>query len=147
VGLPTGWFKRSWPPLLAGVAVVVAYLATLWGTPPTHIEHGTALNAVFDARWLVAAARLLVAVTIAYLLASIVVRVHRGQWVRNAGPLQTDAATQAITEDREALVTELADAKATIDDLRAKLTRSLLAREELVDSIERRADEAPDTGK
>jgi hypothetical protein len=122
--------KQRWT-LAAALAVVVLAWLVYAGTGDPHIRHTSALNAVFDARWMVSGARLLAVVATVYLLASVGVRVRRGQWVRSAGSVVTDtSAAQALADDREDLQHQLVEAKATIDDLTERLGRSLAAREE-----------------
>lgn len=118
--------RKSVAVAAAGICIGVGALGVTYGlTPEPSIKHTTALNAILDARLLIAAGRLLILVGIAYLLASIVVRVHRGQWVRGAGPVETDAPAQALVDDQEDLQQQLEEAKVTIDDLRERLARCL----------------------
>lgn len=117
---------RSVALVAVALGVGASALAVTYGlTPKPSIEQTSALNAIFDARLVIAAARLLVLAGIAYMLASIVVRVQRGQWVRGAGPVETDAPAQALVDDQEDLQQQLEDAKRTIDDLRDRLARCL----------------------
>jgi hypothetical protein len=124
-------------PLLAWCVGLVALGALLyWQTDDPHLRHSSAVNAVFDARWLVAGTRLLIAVAVGYLLLSVGVRIRNGQWVRSAGPVVTDAGpAQAIAEDQEDLQQQLSEAKATIDDLTERLDRSLQARQALLGTM------------
>lgn len=125
--------RRSWPLAAWLVGFVVAGVLVYLSTGEPHVRHTSALNTVFDARWLMAAARLLAIVVIAYLLASIAIRVTRGQWVRSAGSLSTDAAAaRAITEDQRELQQRLHEADRTIDDLKDNLARSLEDRRALL---------------
>ena len=120
------WPRRNGPLVAWVVGLVVLAGLVYWRTDEPHLRHSSALNAVFDARWLVAGSRLLAAVVLVYLLVSIGVRVHKGQWVRSAGSLDTDATpAQVIADDREELRHQLVVAKATIDDLTDRLERSL----------------------
>ena len=116
--------------LVAWTLGLVLLAAISYGTTPDpEITHSSALNAVFDSRWLVAGARLLLGVTIAYLLLSIGVRIKKRQWVRSAGPVETDAsAAQDLADDQEDLQQQLKEAKKTIDDLTKRLDRSSGAR-------------------
>ena len=93
-------------------------------TEAPEIGHTSALNAAFDARWMIAGTRLLAVVATGYLLASIVVRVHRGQWVRSAGSLEADTPTQDVVDDQEDLQEQLRVAQATIADLEEQLAQS-----------------------
>jgi hypothetical protein len=140
-----GYLKRSAPLLASLTGLVVAAGFVYATTEAPHIRHTSALNTVFDTRWLVAAGRLLAVTVIAYLLASIAVRVTRGQWVRSAGSLTTDvAATRAITEDQRELQQRLREADQTIDALKANLARSLEDRRALLarmEGHEQRGDE------
>ncbi|MDX6300326.1 MAG: hypothetical protein QOF53_1540 [Nocardioidaceae bacterium] len=122
------WPRRNGPLIAWVVGLVVLASLVYWRTDEPHLRHSSALNAVFDARWLVAGSRLLAAVVLVYLLISIGVRVHKGQWVRSAGSLDTDATpAQVIADDREELRRQLVAAKGTIDDLTDRLERSLTA--------------------
>ena len=88
------------------------------------IQHSSALNTVFDTRWMIAGARLLAVATMVYVLASIAVRANRGQWVRSAGPVDTDAPTQAIADDQEDLQEQLRLANGLIADLDEELRQA-----------------------
>jgi type VI protein secretion system component VasK len=138
--------------VLAGWVVALALLAAVVyaGTATPHLRHDSALDTVFDARWLIAGARLLALVAVLYLLASIAVRVQHGQWVRSAGSVVTDATTaEAIAADREDLQRQLVAAKSTIDDLTGRLDRSLATREaSLAGSMETSPEvRSPDPGE
>jgi hypothetical protein len=125
--MPAGeWPRRNGPLIAWTVGLLVLAALVYWRTAEPHLRHSSALNAVFDARWLVAGSRLLAGVVLVYLLVSIGVRVHQGQWVRSAGSLDTDATpAQVMADDREDLRHQLVAAKATIDDLTDRLERSL----------------------
>jgi hypothetical protein len=133
------------------VGLVVLGAVVYAGTDDPRIRHTSALNAVFDARWLVSGARLLALVAVVYLLLSIGVRVQKGQWVRSAGSVDTDASpAQALADDREGLQHQLVEAKATIDDLTERLGRSLAVREASLATMETsrgRGQQAPDPGE
>jgi hypothetical protein len=124
--------------LLAWSVGLVLLAAVVYAaTDDPRIRHTSALNAVFDARWVVSGARLLALVAMVYLLVSIGVRVQRGQWVRSAGSVDTDASpAQALADDRDLLQHQLEEAKTTIDDLTERLGRSLAAREASLASME-----------
>ena len=114
---------------VACAAVTAAALAAAWWlTEDPSLEHDSAIDALFDSRLLIGWSRLLVLAAVVYLLASVVVRVTRGQWARGAGPVETDAPTQALADDQADLQAQLLDARATIDDLQDRLTRCLEAR-------------------
>jgi hypothetical protein len=134
---------------LVGLLVLGAVVYA--GTDDPRIRHTSALNAVFDARWLVAGARRLALVAVVYLLLSIGVRVQKGQWVRSAGSVDTDASpAQALADDREDLQHQLVEAKATIDDLTERLGRSLAVREASLATMKTsrgRGHPAPDPGE
>jgi hypothetical protein len=95
------------------------YLVT--GTP--HIRHSSAVNAAFDTRWMIAGTRLVVVAAAGYLLASIAVRVHRGQWVRSAASVETDTPTQDVVDDQEALQERLREAQRVIADLEGQVAQ------------------------
>jgi type VI protein secretion system component VasK len=101
------------------VSAVVMYLLT--GTP--HIRHSSAINAAFDARWMIAGTRLVVVAAAAYLLASIAVRVRRGQWVRSAASVETDMPTQDLVDDQEDLQERLREAQRVIADLEGQVAQ------------------------
>lgn len=127
--MPAGeWPRRNGPLIAWVVGLLVLAVLVYAGTGEPHLRHTSALNAVFDARWLVAGSRLLAAVVLVYLLASIGVRVHRRQWVRSAGSLDTDPSpAQVMADDRERLQQQLVEARATIDDLSGRLEEDLAA--------------------
>ncbi len=128
--------RRSRPLIAWLVGFVVVAVLVYATTEDPHIRHSSALNTVFDTRWLVAAARLLAIAVIGYLLASIAVRVSRNQWVRSAGSVDTDvSAARAITDDQRELQQRLHEADTTIEDLRQRLARSLADRRALLASM------------
>ena len=138
-----GWLVAA---VAGAAALAVAYALT--GDPS--LEHDSAVDAVFDSRLVIAWSRLLVLVLVVYVLVSVAVRVTRGQWVRGAGPVQTDAPTQALADDQAELQEQLEDARATIDDLYDRLTRCLESRVDPTPIMETPHDtvrgEAPDEG-
>jgi len=119
-----------------GILVVALGVVVYWQTEDPVLPHTSAFNAVLDARWLVASGRLLVAVTIGYLLVSLGVRVRNGQWARSAGPVTTDPPpAQELADSQRELEARLEKAKLTIEDLTQRLDRSLDARERLLESM------------
>ena len=117
-------------------------------TKPPQLRPTSMLNAVFDTRWMIAGARLLTVVAIAYLLISIAVRVEKRQWVRSAGPVSTDATPiQAIADSQEDLQLDLREAKRVIDDLTRRLDRSLVARQALLDRVRASVDQREPTSE
>jgi hypothetical protein len=132
--------------LAAGVVGVVAFVLVLLATPAPGLRHTSALNALFDSRWLLAGARLVVAVAMLYLLASIAVRVWHRQWVRSAGSIETDASAARVSDDREDLMRQLDASKETIDVLQSRLEDSVAARAELLATLEARS-RRPDAGE
>lgn len=116
------------PSKVAGiwVAIVLALAAAMYAlTASPAIDHSSALNAAFDARWMIAGTRLLAVAATAYLLASIVVRVHRGQWVRSAGTVEADQdSTQNVVDDQEDLQEQLRAAQDVIQDLEGQLAQA-----------------------
>src|SRR4051812_2730370 len=101
------------------VSAVVMYLLT--GNP--HIRHSSAVNAAFDARWMIAGTRLVLFAAAAYLLASIAVRVRRGQWVRSAASVETDTPTQDVVDDQEHLQERLRQAQLVIAELEGQVAQ------------------------
>jgi hypothetical protein len=97
-------------------------VAVLLGTDEPRMAHTSALNAVFDSRWMVAGARLLALLLLVYTVASLGVRVSRGEWARSVGPVATDAT--GLIESQEDLQEQLDAARATIEDLRLRLKSS-----------------------
>jgi hypothetical protein len=122
--------------LVAAAVAVVAFVLVLLSTPAPRLRHTSALNALFDSRWLLAGARLVVAVAILYVLASIAVRVWHQQWVRSAGSIETDASAARVSDDREELKRQLDASKETIEELQARLQDSVAARAELLATLE-----------
>jgi hypothetical protein len=108
-----GWIVA----LLAGATVMYAL------TDDPRITHSSALNAVFDTRWMVAATRLVVIVLGLYLVASVAVRVRRGEWAKSVGPIdsQTQEEAQTLSEAQQAVQQRLAAAQETISDLTYRL--------------------------
>lgn len=122
--------------MAAAAAAVVAFVLVLLTTPTPRLRHTSTLNALFDSRWMLSGARLVVAAAMVFLLVSIVVRVWRRQWVRSAGTIETDAIAARVSDDREDLQRELDASKETINQLRARLEESLAARDELLATLE-----------
>jgi hypothetical protein len=124
-----GYVKKYGPVVGWTLCLVLLAVLTFWRTDEPHLRHSSALNSIFDARWLIAGARLLIGVTLVYVLLSIGVRIQKGQWVRSAGSLETDAGpAQAIADSQQDLQQALGVAKATTDDLAMRLDRSLEVR-------------------
>jgi hypothetical protein len=136
------------PSILVGVlAAVAGFVVLLVTTPAPHLRHDSTVDAIFDSRWLVAGARLLIGVAMAYLLASIGVRVWRRQWVRSAGSIDTDASTVRLADDRAALRRQLAESQKTIDVLRQRLQETLDAGQAAVATMETSPVEAGGTAE
>lgn len=138
------WLARAWWLLVLSALGVAVVAWTYWRTGEPRIPHSSALNAAFDSRLLIAGARVLVGAGIGYLLLSIGVRVRRGHWVRNAGPFQADSSrsTQEVADSQQQLLRDAQDARRQIEDLQARLSRSLDAQRDLlaiIDTSPRRA--------
>lgn len=131
------WFGKAWWLLLLSVIGIAAVVWTYCHTSDPKIPHTSALNATLDSRLLIAGTRVVMGAGIAYLLLSIGVRIRRGHWIRNAGPFQADSArsTQEVADSQQELVREAEDAKRQIDDLQARLARSLDAQKGLLGII------------
>ena len=110
---------RRWLGLLVfGVLIV----AVAWMIGPRHgpgLTHTSVLNAWFDTRWMIGLLRLLAVAASAYAIESMAVRVARGQWLSQAGPMKAEVEqVQDVLEDRDRLREELGTALVTIERLR-----------------------------
>jgi hypothetical protein len=114
--------KGGWWWAWAGAFVVLAVVMYLLTSTP-HIRHSSAINAAFDARWMIAGTRLIVVAAAGYLLASIAVRVRRGQWVRGAASVETDTSTQDVVDDQADLQERLREAQRVIADLEGQVAQ------------------------
>jgi len=110
------WWLVTWSVVVIGLGgwLVVS-------TDEPRIRHSSALDSMFDSRWMIAGGRLLAAALLVYVIASVGVRMKHGEWVRRAGPVETD--TQQIVDSQENLQERLEEAQATILDLSQRLSR------------------------
>jgi uncharacterized protein YlxW (UPF0749 family) len=120
VGTPGDWARRNWWLITWSVVAVVLGGGLVLATDEPRIRHTSALDSIFDSRWMIAGGRLLAAVLLVYLVASVGVRIKHGEWVRRAGPVETD--TQQIVDSQENLQERLEEAEATIRDLSQRLS-------------------------
>jgi peptidoglycan hydrolase CwlO-like protein len=131
------------PAVLGGLIGAVAIAVMFVATDAPEMAHTSAMSALFDDRLLLSLARLLIVAAILYVLASIAVRVSRGQWVRAAGPVQTDAPTQQIADDQADLQQQLEQAQDVIEDLSERLRESVDARRTLAATMGERREIDP----
>ncbi|QIG42864.1 hypothetical protein G5V58_08855 [Nocardioides anomalus] len=125
---------------------VLLFAAVYLHTDEPDISHDSAWDAVFDSRVLVAGSRLLVGVVIIYVLISVAVRARRGQWVRGAGPVETDAPAQRFIDSSDELRRQLREARGTIEQLQERLGDSARQREELLARLGGEEDRTRDGG-
>ena len=118
--------------LTAGIVLLGAVILQATGDP--RLPHDSVLDVLFDTRWMVAGARLVMVVAGIYLLTSVGVRMSRGQWARSAGGVSTDV--QEIDRGAESLRDAAAEAQAEIDGLKDQLEKSTAALDDL-DNLER----------
>ena len=120
------------PPLLRTVLVLgsSAALLLLGGlllAPPSPVElpSTSVFNVLFQNRWVVGATRLVGAMTLWFLLASMVARASQGQWVRRAGSVDVGDEVSAVSDDQEVLQRQLVGAYETIERLRHQLAEAV----------------------
>lgn len=111
----------------AGIVVIAVLIFAVTGDP--QLPHDSVLDVVFDTRWMVAGARLVVAVAGLYVLVSVGVRISRGQWARSAAGVSTDV--QEIDRGAESLRDAAADAQEEIDELKDQLEKTTAALDDL----------------
>ena len=112
------------------------------GLPPTSV-----LNVLFESRWMVGATRVTGAITLWFLLASMVARASAGQWVRRAGSVDVGDEVEAVSADQELLQQRLISAHDTIERLRAQLAEAVALLESVSDDGGTRdADRRHETG-
>jgi hypothetical protein len=101
---------------------------------PVGLSPTSVLNVLFDNRWVVGATRLVAAITLWFLLASMVARGTQGQWVRRAGTVDIGEEVVAMSEDQEVLQRRLVSAYETIEHLRHELAETLVLLESVSDT-------------
>lgn len=116
--------KRRWLSSILCLGIAGPGAVLIWKTDSPEIAHTSVLNAAFDNSWMIAALRLVAMVAALYVVTSIVARVSRGQWVKQLGPVSTDAPVQQVADDRRQLQEELAEANQTVDDLTRRVAES-----------------------
>ena len=91
--------------LVLAVSAAMLLLGGLLLAPasPVGLSPTSVLNVLFDNRWVVGATRLVAAITLWFLLASMVARATQGQWVRRAGTVDVGDEVVAMSEDQEVL--------------------------------------------
>ena len=131
--------------LVLAVSAAMLLLGGLLLAPasPVGLTPTSVLNVLFDNRWVVGATRLVAAITLWFLLASMVARATQGQWVRRAGTVDVGEEVVAMSEDQEVLQRRLVSAYETIEHLRHELAETLVLLETVSDTEDagpRRAD-------
>lgn len=113
--------------VLLGVLVLGAVVLVPERAPG--LRHDSVLDVLFDDRWVVGGTRTLGLAVALYLLASISVRVVRGQWLRQLGTadVETDRSIREVASDQGELQDALDQANATIDGLRREYADLLAA--------------------
>lgn len=129
------WWLVAWATTVVVLGVVLVVV-----TDDPHLAHTSALASIFDSRWMIAGARLLAATALLYVVASVGVRIGRGEWVRSIGPVDTDA--ERLVSSQELLRERLEAAEATNADLLEQLQKSEARRRE----AEARLATDPDQG-
>src|SRR5919112_3735728 len=122
--------------LVLGVSAAMLLLGGLLLAPasPVGLSPTSVLNVLFDNRWVVGATRLVAAITLWFLLASMVARATQGQWVRRAGTVDVGEEVVAMSEDQEVLQRRLVSAYETIEHLRHELAETLVLLETVSDT-------------
>jgi hypothetical protein len=119
------------PALLRTVLVLGSSALLLLGglllAPPSPVElpSTSVFNVLFQNRWVVGATRLVGAMTLWFLLASMVARASQGQWVRRAGSVDVGDEVSAVSDDQEVLQRQLVGAYETIERLRHQLAEAV----------------------
>lgn len=128
------WVRRHGCGLALAAATVALGVVIFVATKDPRLPHDSVLDVVFDTRWMVAGARLVVVVAGIYLLVSVGVRISRGQWARSAAGVSTDV--QEIDRGAESLRDAAAGAQEEIDELKGQLEKSTAALDDL-DNLDR----------
>jgi hypothetical protein len=127
--------------LVLGVSAALLLLGGLLLAPPSPVglSPTSVLNVLFDNRWVVGATRLVAAISLWFLLASMVARATQGQWVRRAGSIDVGDEVAAVSEDQEVLQRQLVSAYDTIERLRHQLAEAVA----LLESMSETGDPDP----
>jgi uncharacterized alpha-E superfamily protein len=125
-----------------GIAAAILTVFLVCTTAKPHLQHSNAINAVFDASYMVAGSRVLAIAVFGWGLASIGVRIERGQWIRTVGPVTADAQEGAedLVVNQTALQKLLEGAESRIADLEIRLQESDRRSIDLLATIEKRRD-------
>ena len=75
------------------------------------------LEAVFDSRFAITLARVLMLFGTVYAVVSVVALISRGQWLSSVGPFKVGESVRTLEQDQERLAQELDDAVETIEFL------------------------------
>lgn len=126
--------RRNGRGITLTVAILALGSAIYLATGDPKLPHDSVLDVVFDTRWMVAGARLVVVVAGIYVVVSAAVRIARGQWAKSAGVVSADV--QEIAGRAEVLREVAVDAQGEIDDLRDQLEKSTAALDDL-DNLDR----------
>lgn len=123
--------RRQLGVLGATVLLIVLGAVALVPRHAPGLRHTSVLNVLFDSRWVVGGTRLVGFAAGLYVVASIVVRVSRDQWLRQVGSadVETSRSVVEVTRDRAELQAALDRAEQTIARLSAEYASLLAAQE------------------
>lgn len=108
--------------ILLGLAILLGLsIRALIPPRPPQFEDPTFLEAVFDSRFAITCARVLVLAATVYVVFSVIALIRRGQWLVGAGPFKVSESVRAIEREREQADESLNQAIATIIDLERQL--------------------------
>jgi hypothetical protein len=110
-------------PLLLGLAVgaVFVMVGLFQGAKIDPGPDPSFIDTIFASRTIVGAARIVVLFGGAYIVASVVVLISRGQFLTKVGPIEVSESVAGITRDRDFLAQQLGAARETIDVLEQHL--------------------------
>jgi hypothetical protein len=123
-------------------------------TPPPRLTHDSALDAIFDYAWMIAAARIFLVVIGIFAVFSVVIRATRGEWASSLGPVSMSPvakSTQSVLADRDTLRAQVKEQEEEIGNRRAEIRRlnkdidglqdSLSAANEIIGELSHDVDE------
>lgn len=135
---PIEWIKKHQRAMavIAGTVALGIYIFATTDEP--ELGRTSALNAVFDSRYMVAGGRTVGALLALYVAVSVAARVQQGQWVKSVGPVNTDVQEdmQSVADSQEDLQQELTSARKTIQRLTARIEATDVLVAQLLANVE-----------
>jgi hypothetical protein len=109
--------------LLAAIGLLHVALRIYPRDLPAPQPHADFIATIFQSRVLIFTGRITLLVVAAFIVCSIVARIWNREWLSKAGPFEVSTAMTHVEHERDGLSEELASARATIRELKARIAR------------------------